>query len=886
MATLCLTIPPIYIMTSKLLTVSIVAFALFTSNSVAGSRTSDSADVEAESAEMRERPAEWMWQQRAYPSDVINPQARLDAVRQAQALRVRAHAKGGAIASTEWQQAGPTNIGGRIVDIEFNPVNPAIVYAAAAQGGVFRSDDTGRTWRPLFDDMPVISMGDIAVDPSNPEIIYAGTGEANSQHNAFPGLGVFKSTDGGATWRHLGLEKTDAIGRILVHPVNSQRVYVAALGSAFLPHPERGVWRSDDGGETWKRVLFVNDSTGAVDIAFDPAEPDLLYAAMWQRSRRPEKRMHYGSASGIYRSLDGGDTWERLEPSTGLPNSSAVNVGRIGLAVAPVTGKVYAFYSDGYQHLGLFSSDTYGESWNETDPTKALGKDSADFKWYFGQVRVDPQDDSRVYVLDVDFARSDDNGQNWMTQGYAEMFETGLHVDHHALAFHPKNPNYIIVGNDGGISISRDRGDTWEHIKGMPITQFYEVGIDLSNPERLYGGTQDNNTIRTISGQDDDWQSILGGDGFYVIVDPDDPSLIYAESQYGGLWRLFDTGDNIEYEWGTNGIPPTDEEPRNWSTPVVMDPNNRVTLYYGTTRIYRTNNAAGDWVAISDPLGKHIGHSQIGTVTTIAIAPTDSRVIYAGTDDGNVWVSSNYGQSWQNISSSLPERWVTRIVVDPYDKSTAYITYSGLKWREQIPYVFRTTDMGEHWEDISANLPAAPVNAFAIDPRRPSVLYLGSDVGMFVSFNGGGAWEPLGTGMPIVPVADIKIYPNAQYMVVGTHGRSMYKLDISLVVSAGEQPDEPSGLHVHTFPNPCTDFVFFEYDVPTASRVTLDIYDIAGRKLASPVAGMRQPGTFSARWNCIDTEGRGLLPGVYVYRLTVAGQEGEKQLAGKFTVVR
>ncbi len=841
---------------------------------------------EAESEELRERPAEWMWKQRAYPADVINPQARLDAVRQAQALRSHARAKGGTIASTEWQQAGPTNIGGRIVDIEFNPVNPAIVYAAAAQGGVFRSDDTGKTWRPLFDDMPVISMGDIAIDPGNPSTIYAGTGEANSQHNAFPGLGVFKSTDGGDTWTHIGLEKTDAIARILVHPTNSQRIYVAALGSAFLPHEERGVWRSSDGGATWERVLFVNDSTGAVDIAFDPAEPDLMFAAVWQRSRRPDNRTHYGSASGVYRSLDGGDTWELLGPSTGLPNSGAVNVGRIGLAVAPGTSKVYAFYSDGYRHLGLFSSDTYGESWDELDIDKELGLDSADFNWYFGQVRVDPQDDSRVYVLDVDFARSDDNGENWMIQGYAEWFATGLHVDHHALAFHPHNSAYIISGHDGGISISRNRGETWEHIQGLPITQFYEVGLDPSNPERLYGGTQDNNTIRTTTGRDDDWQSILGGDGFYVTVDPGDPNLIYAESQYGGLWRLFDTGDFMDLQWALNGIPPASEEPRNWSTPVVMDPNNRTVLYYGNTRIYRTTNAAEEWSAISEPLGKHIGHSQIGTVTTIAVAPADSRVIYAGTDDGNVWVSSDYGQSWQNISSSLPERWVTRIVVDPRDKATAYITYSGLKWREQIPYVFRTTDMGAHWEDISANLPAAPVNAFAIDPRSSSVLYLGSDVGVFASFNGGGSWEPLGTGMPIVPVADIKIHPNAPYMVAGTHGRSMYKLDISSVVSAGGQPGVPAGMRLHTFPNPCTDFVFFEYDLPMPGRVTVDIYDMAGRKLASPIAGLRPAGTFSARWNCVDSDGHVLLPGAYMYRFTIAGLDGEKQLTGKFAIVR
>lgn len=868
--------------TISTLVFSLIALSLSTEISVAVR----AAAPERERKEVSERPSEWMWRQRAYPYESINPRARIDAVRQAETLRSRARAKGGSIANAQWQQAGPTNIGGRIVDIEFNPQNPAIVYAAAAQGGVWRSDDTGKTWRPVFDDVPMLSMGDIAIDPQHPSTIYAGTGEANSQHNAFPGLGLYKSTDGGATWSHSGLENTDAIGRILVHPKNPQRVYVAAVGSAFIPHPERGVWRSDDAGQTWKRILFVNDSTGAIDIAFNPSEPDLMYAAMWQRSRRPDTREHYGTASGVYRSTDGGDTWELLGTANGLPDGHTQNVGRIGLATAPSTDKVYAYFSDGYGYLGLWGSSTYGETWQRLDPTNSIGLDSANFMWYFGQVRVDPLDDKRVYVLDVDFARSDDGGTNWHMQGYQERELTGLHVDHHALAFHPHNPDYIIAGHDGGISISRNRGETWQHVEDLPVTQFYEIGLDPTYLGRLYGGTQDNSTIRTATGLANDWHQILGGDGFYVIVDPLDPNIIYAESQYGNLVKLEEQEDGtFRYFYALSGIPPATVELRNWSTPVVMDHRLNSVLYYGNTRVYRTTNAAETWEPISEPLGKHIDHHLIGTITAIAVAPSDYRVLYAGTDDGNVWVSDNGGVKWRNIAAGLPERWVTRIVVDMHDPAKAYITYSGLKWREQIPYIFRTSDMGVHWEDITANLPAAPVNAFAIDPRRSSVLYAGLDVGVYVSFNAGGSWEPLGTGMPIVPIADIKIPNEAYELVVGTHGRSMYRIDIRGVVSA-EENKIPDGIQVHNFPNPCSDYVFFEYELPEAGFVALEIYDIAGRKLASPVAGLRAAGQFSARWNCVDGQGQALLPGVYLYKYTVRHGGAEKQLTGKITVVR
>ena len=794
-------------------------------------------------------PSEWMMTQRLFPYMQADPDVYSQALRQVNAMKTSLRKT----VELSWTFAGPVNIGGRITDIEFNPQNPDIVYCSAATGGVFKSTDKGETWFPVFDGQAFLSIGDIAVDPVNPDIIYVGTGEANGGHNNMPGGGMFKSTDAGNSWFPIGLDSAETIGRVIINPSDPNEIFVAAMGSYFVPTHQRGIYKSTDGGATWNQSLFISDSTGAIDIVMDPANPNFLMAAMWERVRRPNSSHLYGPSSGIYRSTDNGDTWQLLGPSTGLPNASTMNVGRIGLAISKSDPEIsYALYNDGYEYLGLYKTTNYGTSWTNADPDMEILNGVNNFSWYFGQVRINPSDPAKIYVMDVGFMRSSDGGANWDLS-----YQT--HVDHHALAFDPTDPDYLINGDDGGIYISTNGGSTWAGPKQMPNTQFYEIGLDYNNPQKLYGGTQDNNTIRTQSGSLDDWHSLIGGDGFYVIVDYTNPNIIYAESQNGYLQKSTDGGNNFDY--ARNGINP--DEPTNWSTPVVMDPNDHNVLYYGTDRVYRTNNGAGLWTAISPDLTDGIPGTRLGTVTTIDVAPTNSNVIYAGTDDSHVWVTTDHGSNWTDISSALPYRWVTRVKVDPNNENNVYVTFSGLRWHDPQSHVFKSTNMGADWTDISSNLPDAPVNAFAVDNNYPDRLYLGSDVGAFMSFNGGESWQPIADGLPVVSVYDMKIHPVENYLAIGTHGRSMYKIDLTQLVDIKQPVNRLAGFGLsQNYPNPFNPSTKVTFTVGHSSFVTLKVYDALGREVADLVNEEKSPGAYTINFNA-----QNLSSGVYYYRI-------------------
>ncbi len=824
-----------------------------------------------------QRPAEWGWIQRSFPYYTADKNAYRDAIKQAHVLRAMPKKN----SAVQWVFAGPDNIGGRIVDIEFNPQYPSIVYAAAATGGVFKSQDTGVTWQPVFDDQAVLTIGDICIDPVNPDIIYVGTGEANGGHNNFPGGGVYKSMDAGQTWECIGLENSASIGRILINPRYPDSIFVAAVGSYFAPNPERGVYVSPDGGNSWEQSLFVTDSTGAIDIVMDPENPDFMLAAMWERVRRPvySNQTHlYGKTSGVYRTKNSGKSWELLGPATGLPDANSVDVGRIGLSMYQANSDIiYALYNDGSNIISLYRTGNGGDTWQDADPNKIIRKGTGGFSWYFGQVRVHPQNPDIVFALDVAFMRSNDGGLSWPVQyGYYDGYP-GLHVDHHALAFHPQNSNYIICGNDGGINISENGGDNWTKVASLPVTQFYEIGLDYTNPERLYGGTQDNGTLCTKTGLTDDWERILGGDGFYVIVDPNNPDIIYAEYQFGSLFKSINGGSS----WQNILNNDMGYEKTNWSTPVAMDPNNSNTLYYGTYRLWRTENGTESWSPVSPDLTMGLEDSRVGTITTIAVAPTNSNIIYVGTDDSQVWVSSNYGGDWTLVSDSLPFRWVTRVVVDPTDENTAYVTFSGLRWKDPQPHVFRTTDMGNSWEDISANLPDAPVNAFAVDPIHREVLYLGSDIGVFVSFNSGGSWQALGEALPVVVINDMKIHESAYKLIVGTHGRSMYKIDLNLVNTIKET-DEPELLAKQfsleqNYPNPFNSSTVFKYKLGSQSHVQIRIFDELGRTLRLLLDKQMGKGIHPQHWDGKNEAGKNAASGVYYYQIEVRGKYNYNQ---------
>ncbi|MCI0698748.1 T9SS type A sorting domain-containing protein [candidate division KSB1 bacterium] len=817
-----------------------------------------------------QRPSEWAWLQRTFPYFKSDPTAHVEALEQAQAARRLAKPSEN---TPRWQLAGPTNIGGRVSALAINPQNPAIVYAGAATGGVFKSNDRGATWNPIFDEQAVLPIGDIAIDPNNPDVLYVGTGEANGGHNNFPGAGVFKSTDAGATWQLAGLEKTTAIGRIVIDPLNSNRVYVAAAGSYFGAGPDRGVYRSTNAGQTWEKVLFVNDSTGAIDLVIDPKNSETLFAAGWQRVRRHNRADLDGESSGIYHSRDGGNTWQRLGVVNGLPGPAS-NIGRIGLAIcASQPQNLYALYIIDNTYGGLYRSRDGGASWQRTDPDNILSRGFANFSWYFGNVRVHPNNPEQVYVLDTAIMGSFDGGQTWpVFYGYSPSYP-GLHVDHHALAFDPANAQRLINGNDGGINISEDAGRTWAKIPSLPVTQFYHITMDQTNPEKLYGGTQDNGTIRTASGRLNDWRTILGGDGFYVIVDPTNPNVIYAEAQNGFLVKSIDGGNS--FRSARAGI--NNDEPANWSTPVAMDPSKSNVLYYGTNRVYRTVDGADHWQPISDDLTDGFeSQPYLGTITAIAVAPNNPNVIYAGTDDSHIWVTADLGKTWVEISAMLPHRWVTRVAVDPTDAAIAYATFSGLKWYSPQSHVFRTADMGKTWEDISNNLPDAPVNVIVVDPIYPNMLYVGADVGAFYSRDYGKNWSPLGEGMPVVSVYDIVVHPKLRRLAAGTHGRSMYTLDLSPLTEVGVPIAENSQLPnspalAQNYPNPFSissaTATTIRYLLPNESDVEVTIHDVLGQKIKTLVQRSQPRGEYTVTWDGTAAASVKVANGLYFVRL-------------------
>ena len=710
-------------------------------------------------------PNDWFFMQRSWPLGEIDHGLYRQA--QADAKLLTAQNRAG---MNSWTPAGPTNITGRLTGVAVDPNRFDTFYVATATGGVFKTTDTGQSWFPIFDDQPSLSIGAIAMDPGDPQTLYVGTGEANGGGGSvsYGGTGVYRTQDGGTTWAHLGLENSYHIGRIAVHPTNSQIVYVAVVGQLFGTNVERGVYRTTDGGTTWENVLFISNQTGCIDIVLDPSNPNRVYAAMWERERAPTFRDYGGPECGIWRSTDGGDNW--TEMTNGVPNNSAT-VGRIGLAISASNPQVlYAIYADNIGFFeGVYKTTDGGDTWSGTNDGALSGLYSS-FGWWFGNIRVDPNNSDVVYVLGLDVYRTVNGGNSWSFRS------GGMHVDQHGLFVHPSDSDWVLAGNDGGAYLSTNGGATYDHLPGLPITQFYTCEMDFQFPERLYGGTQDNGTNRTLTGNLDDWSRILGGDGFYVLVDPTDNQFIYAESQNGALRRS--TNGGASFISATSGINSGDRN--NWNSPLEMSPHNPQVLYFGTDRVYKTTNRAANWTAISDDLsnGPGGGNLTFGTVTTISASPLDAQLLYAGTDDGNLWVTSDEGGSWTLISQTLPTRWITRVVAAPDDVDKVFVTISGFREGEPLPHVFRSLDRGSTWESIAGNLPEAPVNDLVVDPEYPQQMYVGTDVGVFRTQNHGVDWSSAGPGMPQVAVSDLKMHVPTRTLLAGTYGRSMYTIEV------------------------------------------------------------------------------------------------------------
>lgn len=808
-------------------------------------------------------PADWMDRQRSYPYGQIKPESYFSAMRQAQAMHQDA------IRSTpvEWEFSGPLNIGGRITDIEMPVGSFSTIYIGAASGGIFKTTDNGGTWENIFQNAATISIGDIAIDPQNENIIWAGTGEANASSQSFRGDGIYKSVDGGETWQHSGLELSGYFGRIIVDHSNSNKVFAAVCGNLFTPDANRGIYRTMDGGLTWQKVLFVNDSVSGIDIIQHPTDPNVLYAAMWERMRGLNYRRSFGPGSGIYKSTDGGTNWTLL--GGGLPTGS--QVGRVGLAIAPSSPNIVYSFIDMENDVAVYKSANAGQSWIRTNDFSIQGMNSS-FGWYFGQIRVHPNNPDIAYVLGVDLYFTNNGGDSWIQlAGYFNMDE--IHVDRHAMLIHPITGR-ILEGNDGGLYSSEDGGYNWTKINNLPLTQFYDIETDYMRPERVYGGTQDNNSIRTTSGDTDDWEAILGGDGFYCLVSPDNSNLVYAEYQWGALHKSTNGGNymyGIYDYWSSDRV--------NWSAPVIMRPDNPDQMYFGTYRVWRSGNAGESWNAVSGDLTDGDDGSSFHTITTLACSPLNGQYVLAGTDDGRVHISTAGGNVWTDISEGLPDRWITRVAFDPFDEETIYVTCSGFRWDEPLPHVYKSTDLGNTWQPISSNLPELPVNAFIADPTKQNRYFIGTDAGVFWTKDGGASWESLNGNLGNVPVTSMKIHPSEKFLLIGTYGLGAYKLDLVQLTVGTKKINTSSALQITSvYPQPYDpDLGVLSINIKSdqTSASVISITDLNGKEVFTGKNQIINQGTNLVRLNL------NLSPGMYL--ITVKAKE--KRAAAKFLVI-
>lgn len=754
-----------------------------------------------------EPPSDWFITQRMYPYDKIDYDAYQEALQQANLMTQNSRQMS---TNPQWQLAGPTNLEGRVSDIEMNPANQQEIYVGAASGGVFKSIDGGATWNPIFDQNSSLSIGDIAVAPSNPNIIYVGTGEANGGSGSitYDGQGVFKSLNGGSTWINIGLKLTRNTGKIVIHPKDPNTVFVGTMGDLYGKTPDRGVYKTTNGGTTWQQVLYVNDSVGVIDMAINPKCPDTLYAATYERVRKPNNRNYGGPGCNIYRSFDGGNTWVKL--TIGLPSPSPT-CGRIGLDIsASNPNVVFAIYADMTGNcIGVYKTVNNGNSWYQVDGGTASGVYGTQ-GWWYGHIKVDPIDTSIAYAVGFDLYKTTNGGRNW-----TNITSVQTHVDHHALYIHPQNNNLVLNGNDGGLYLSYDAGTSFTANAKIPNMQFYTTEIDYQNPTTIYGGAQDNGTNGTNNSLNN-WFSINGGDGFYCLVDPTNSSNIIAEYQYGNI------------STSTAGLNANANERHNWNTPLTLNPKNPKSIYYGSNYLYKSTDYWQTWNPISPDLtdGASTGNLVFNTITTISVSRADTNVIYVGTDDGNVQVSQDNGTSWTNISTGLPKRWVTHVKADPLNAGIAYVTLSGYRYHDSTSHIFKTINYGSSWVDIGYNLPSAPVNDVVIDSANNSTLYVATDVGCYYTTGGSNNWLPLGMGLPLVPVLYLTIHNPTHKLVAATYGRSMYTLDLNQLATSITSVSKQDQI-VSVFPNPVATETTIKVD-HNKDHLFFKLYDTRG----------------------------------------------------------
>ncbi len=704
----------------------------------------------------------------------------------------RTHAPPDTLASISFRNIGPSVAGGRVSSVVGVPGKPGVYYVGSAGGGVWKTTDAGDSWKAVFAQQPVSSIGAVALAPSNPSLVWVGTGEANIRNDITNGHGVYFSPDAGKTWEPRGLEDVGQIERIVVSPDDPDEVFVAAVGHAWTPNPERGVFKTTDGGKTWRKVLFVNDTTGAIDLVMDPGNPRVLLAAMWQMQRLPWTLNDGGAGSGIYRSTDGGEHWTKL--SQGLPDGP---LGRIALGIAP-TNPDHAYALVEAKKGMLWSSEDLGDHWHMVSDDHAL--DVRPF--YFSQVNVAPDDENRVYFSGFQLMMSNDGGHT------AHAIDQGVHVDHHALWIDPKDPDRMIQGNDGGAFLTRNGGKSWTFLNNLPIEQFYMVSADGNDPYTLCGGLQDNSAWcgPSSGGSGQDWYTVTGGDGEYAVAAPSDSNIIYTDSQNGSISRL-DKATGVRksiqpYLPSVSDMAPSQLEYRfNWTSPIAVSPHDANTVYIGANVLFESTDGGDHWQPVSPDLTRNEKDKQVvpggpiqydisgaetyNTIISVTLAPTaPDSVIWVGTDDGLVQVTRDGGKTWTEVGHNMPGRpridggRVYQVGVSPYDAGTAYVAVDYHMYDDNHPYVFRTSDYGKSWTPIAKGLPAfGSAHVVRESPNRKGFLVLGTDNALYYSRDDGATWNRFHGGFPTAPVWDVGFVRRDHDLLVATHGRGLFVLN-------------------------------------------------------------------------------------------------------------
>ncbi|AXT57247.1 glycosyl hydrolase [Aquimarina sp. AD1] len=772
--------------------------------------------------------------------------------------------KSSLVKNVPFENIGPSVMSGRVVDVDVNPKSTTEFYVGYASGGLWYTNNNGTTFEPVLDNAETINVGDIAVDWQK-GIIWVGTGENNSSRSSYAGVGILKSTDKGKTWKNVGLTDSHHIGRIILNPSNSDEVIIGVTGHLYSNNEERGIYKTTDGGITWKKTLFINNETGIIDVAYAPNDFNTMYAAAWDKDRKAWNFEGNGSGSGIYKSIDAGNTWNKISlEGSGFPTGNGV--GRIGLAVFD-SNTLYAVHDSQFRRDGskktekssgltkddfkamsvdtflsledkklnrylktngfqekyraenvkqmvrsgsvkpidlakylenanaalfdtpvigaeVYRSDDGGKTWKKTHK-EYLDDIFYSYGYYFAQIQVNPVNKDHIYISGVPILKSKDGGAT-----YKSISAENVHADHHSLWINPKNPNHLINGNDGGVNITYDDGENWIKANQPSVGQFYAINVDHEKPYNVYGGLQDNGVwVGSVTAQENvswhqsghyPWESIMGGDGMQVQIDNRNSNVVYTGFQFGNYFRLNRDTDEQTYIQPKHEL---GESPYrfNWQTPILLSPHNQDILYLGGNKLMRSMDQGDEWTAISKDLtkGGKKGNVAYGTLTSISESMFQFGLIYTGSDDGLVYVTKNAGGNWNKISDSFPaDLWVSRVVASKHKKERVYVSLNGYRWDDFKAYVYMSDDYGQSWKNIGKELPISAVNVITEDPKNENVLYIGSDNGAYVSLDRGNTWQVFSKGIPNVAVHDIVIQPVANDLLLGTHGRSIYKTNI------------------------------------------------------------------------------------------------------------